>query len=195
VEKVEVSRRQLGTVLALFLENGDPVSVHTLACAGSEIAEHLTRKVGRTPFAEHILATFPDFDRKRLKTIRNQYCNAFKHATTRAGLERTDQELLDRFTDEDDHTLYVGWTDYGRATGALPIEAQAFMGWYYVLYSEKVKPDFDMSGLHRVFPSLISKSREEQKLALREVIATYRKDDEIMSDAATERLPLVLGAF
>ena len=182
--------------MALFLENGDPVSVHTLACAGCEIAEHLTRKAGRMPFAEHILANFPDFDEKRLREIQRQYCNSFKHATSRGGRERGDRELLNRFTDEvNDHTLHIGWHDYGLATGALPIEAQAFTAWYYVVYSDKVRPDFDMSGLHQAFPGLTCKSRKDQKRMLGEVIATYRQDAEIMTDAATENIPLVLSAF
>jgi hypothetical protein len=43
-DKTEIARRQLGTALALFIEDRDPVSVHTLACAGCEIAEYLTPK-------------------------------------------------------------------------------------------------------------------------------------------------------
>jgi hypothetical protein len=46
LDKVEVSRQQLGTALSLFLDDQDAVSVHTLACAGGEIAEHLTRIAG-----------------------------------------------------------------------------------------------------------------------------------------------------
>lgn len=50
LDKNEVARRQLGTALALFIEDFDPVSVHTLACAGGEVAEHLARKAGAEPF-------------------------------------------------------------------------------------------------------------------------------------------------
>jgi hypothetical protein len=51
LDKTEIARRQLGTALALFLEDTDPVSVHALACAGCEIAEYLTRKAGEEPFS------------------------------------------------------------------------------------------------------------------------------------------------
>jgi hypothetical protein len=57
-DKADIARRQLGTALALFLDDADSVSVHTLACAGSEIAEHLTRKAGAEPFSGHALASF-----------------------------------------------------------------------------------------------------------------------------------------
>ena len=60
LDKIQIARRQLGTALALFIDDRDPVSVHTLACAGGEVAEHLTRKAGAEPFVSHALATFTD---------------------------------------------------------------------------------------------------------------------------------------
>jgi hypothetical protein len=36
LHKTQIARRQLGTALALFLEDCDPVSVHTLASAGDD---------------------------------------------------------------------------------------------------------------------------------------------------------------
>ncbi len=58
--KLDIARRHLGTALWLFLEDLDPVSVHTLAGAGSELAEHLARDVGRSPFVDHVLRTNVD---------------------------------------------------------------------------------------------------------------------------------------
>src|SRR5215472_12928401 len=100
LDKIEIARRQLGTALALFLQDSDPVSVHTLACAGCEIAEHLTRKAGEKPFSAHALLTFPDLDIGKIRQLQNQYWNAFKHARTHDGIEREDSELLERFGDE-----------------------------------------------------------------------------------------------
>ena len=67
LDKAEVARRQLGAALALFIDDLDPVSVHTLACAGGEVAEHLTRNSGAEPFTSHVLATFPDVDLKEIR--------------------------------------------------------------------------------------------------------------------------------
>ena|SRR5215831_12237491 len=80
LDKTEIARRQLGTALALFLQDCDPVSVHALACAGCEIAEHLTRKAGEEPFSTHALLTFPDLDIGKIRRLKNQYWNAFKTA-------------------------------------------------------------------------------------------------------------------
>src|SRR5215510_3577682 len=142
LDKTEIARRQLGTALALFLQDCDPVSVHALACAGCEIAEHLTRKAGEEPFSTHALLTFPDLDIGKIRRLKNQYWNAFKHAQMRDGIEREDSELLERFGDEvNDHTLYIGWHDYMLAVGILPIEAQIFEAWYFALYLEKLNPE------------------------------------------------------
>jgi hypothetical protein len=47
MDKAEVARRLLGTALDLFLRRQDPVAVHTLAMAGSKVAEWLAEKGGR----------------------------------------------------------------------------------------------------------------------------------------------------
>jgi hypothetical protein len=192
LDKTEIARRQLGTALALFLEGKDPVSVHTLACAGCEIAEYLTRKAGAEPFSTHALLTFPDIN---IGKIRNQYWNAFKHAQTRGGVEREDSEQLERFEDEvNDHTLFVGWHDYMLAVGALPMEAQIFQAWYFALYPEKLNPEVDTTIHQRVFPMLSSKSRADQKGALREVISSFRENAEVMKHPKTDPRPLMLRA-
>jgi hypothetical protein len=193
LDKTQVARRQLGMALALFIEDLDPISVHTLACAGGEIAEHLARKKGKQPFAEHILATFPDFDIARIRKVQKQYCNAFKHATTQKGKERDDADLFVKFDDTvNEHSLFVGWFDYHRAAAMLPLEAQVFHVWYLCVYPERLEPGFDVAPLEAVFPDLRSKTRSAQKKALRGVIEHYRHDRELMTDPATDPTPLVL---
>jgi hypothetical protein len=192
LDKTEIARRQLGTALALFLEDSDPVSVHTLACAGCEIAEYLTHKAGVEPFSTHALATFPDLDIGKIRQLQNQYWNAFKHARTRGGIEREDSELLERFGDAvNDHTLFIGWHDYMLAVRALPIEAQIFQMWYFALYPEKLNPEVNTTTYQRLFPMLPSKSRAAQKQALREVISSYRGNAEVMTDPQTDPRPLM----
>jgi hypothetical protein len=110
LDKAEVSRRHLGTALSLFLNDQDAVSVHTLACAGSEIAEHLTRIADQKPFSTHALESIPDLTIDKLFRLQRQYYNAFKHATTRDGEVRDDEELLKSFDDEiNNHILFIGW--------------------------------------------------------------------------------------
>ncbi len=192
LDKAQVARRQLGTALALFVDDLDPISVHTLACAGGEIAEHLTRSAGAQPFVAHALASFPDLKMADLRRLQNQFWNAFKHATTRNGDERNDHELLERFNDlQNDHTLFVAWYDYMLAVGSMPVEAQAFQTWYFALYPEKLHPELDKSKYEALFPGLKQQSRIEQKNSLRGAIAWARSDNTIMADMRTDTSPLI----
>ena len=194
LDKTQVARRHLGTALALFLDDRDPVSVHTLACAGCEVAEHLTHKAGKEPFSTHALATFPDLDIGKIKKVQNQYWNAFKHATTKDGLDRADEELRANFDDEtNNHVLFVGWHDYMLATGTLPPEAQVFLMWYFALYPEKLDPEVDCSPYTRAFPNLKDKSPPERKRMLHERIASARNDRDLMCDSRTDSRPLILA--
>ena len=195
LDKPKVARRQLGAALALFIDDLDPVSVHTLACAGDEIAEHLTHKAGAKPFSSHAMATFPDLDIKELRRLQRQFWNAFKHATTRDGKERDDRKLLEQFSDlQNDHTLFVGWYDYMLAVKAMPVEAQVFQAWYFALHPEKLNPAADTAQCDSIFPGLRAKSRGAQKKALRKAIAKARRDKSIMTNQRTDRQALIIGS-
>ncbi|MEZ2406958.1 hypothetical protein AB6806_09100 [Bosea sp. RCC_152_1] len=199
LDKAEIARRQLGSALALFLEDLDPVSVHSLACGGGEIAEHLSRSAGANPFSAHMLEAFPDSSLADIKRLRNQFWNAFKHASSRTGQNRQDEELLDRFDDGvNDHALLLGWHDYMQATQCLPIEVQIFFIWYYAMYPDKLDGSAQSNGVSvreyslDLFSKLAEVPREEAKRRLRVVIEhRQRTDPELMSHPQTERRPLI----
>src|SRR5262249_3815550 len=71
--KIEAARRQLGTALALYLKDSDPVSVLCLAGGGCEVIEHFAKKAGGKPFASHMLETHPHLDSAKLHQIQRQY--------------------------------------------------------------------------------------------------------------------------
>jgi hypothetical protein len=113
--KIESARRQLGTALALYLKDLDPVSVHCPANGGCELIEYYVKKAGAEPFTSHILKTYPDLDIKNLRRIQRKYWTAFKHATHQhSGEERKDDEVLTTFNDEkNDHVCsLVGTTTH-----------------------------------------------------------------------------------
>ncbi|QRM35444.1 hypothetical protein [Microvirga sp. VF16] len=195
MDKAEIARRQLGKALALFIDDQDSVSVHCLACGGGEIAEHLTLKARQTSFFDHARKHQPDLDTKKIRRVRNQYWNAFKHATSQSGFDRQDEELLASFSDEvNDHTLFVGWYDYARASTSLPLEAQVFQVWYFAMYPEKLASQEAVEKSVRLFGSDHKTiSRSEAKRRLRVVIESSREDREIMDDPMTENRPLDLG--
>ena len=154
----------------------------------------LAEQAGTEPFSTHILKTRPDLDIAKMKSIRNQFWNAFKHTTTRRGEIRNDTELLEAFSDEqNDGALFIGWHDYSQITGRLPISAQVFQVWYQVLADgdHRMNPDADMRGAHNIFPRLIELSRREQKRRLARAISKYQNDKKLLHDPKTETQLLV----
>lgn len=194
--KLDVARRQLGTALRLFLEDLDPVSVHTLTGAGAELAEHLVRDVGGSPFLDHVLKTNPSMTRQSYYALARQHYNAFKHLTQKDGTNRSDDDLLATFDDvQNDALLYVAWTDLTAASTATPIEAQVFSVWFYALHPQKMARRSDGNRFLSVFPRLNDLSRQAQKTALKEQIELARQSPDVMGDPRTEQRPLVLSSM
>jgi hypothetical protein len=189
--KIEVARCQLGTATELYLRDLDPVSVHCLANAACELMEFYARKLsGKALLAQ--LA--PGTDIAKLKRLQRENWNAFKHATKlgKPDEERDDEDLLKQFTDEkNDLALVIGWSDYRRVTGKMPIEAQVQHMWYFALHPEKHdNPQLKRQGAIS-FPELQSKPRADQKRLMNDLIRRGRADKATMSHPMTEQRPLV----
>jgi hypothetical protein len=192
--KLEVARRHLGTALWLYLEDLDPVSVHTLAGAGAEISEHLARDIGASPFVEHVLQTNPTMARAEYYALARQYYNAFKHETDRSGGRRDDLALLSAFGDEkNDGLLFIAWSDLSAAMGAWPIEVQVFQAWFYAMAPDKLADRATAVRMEAIFPGVRDLSRKHQKRALNEQIALARSDPALMGHTDTDPRPLVWG--
>jgi hypothetical protein len=197
--KIEVARRQLGTAMDLYLRDLDPVSVHCLANGGSELIEFYAKKLSGEALLTGFVETKPGTTFVELRRIQRQYWNAFKHATmlyqkNKPIEERDDDLLLATFTDEqNDLALVIGWYDYQRATGKMPIEAQAQQAWFFALHPEKLEARHSPQKYEEHFPGLRARSRVEQKRMLNEAIEKAKADEGKMSAARTERRPLVLN--
>jgi hypothetical protein len=189
--KLEVARRQLGTALWLYLEDLDPVSVHTLVGAASELAEQLARDVGASPFVEHALLTNPDLTPQKYYGLSRQFYNAFKHLTTRKGARRDDEVLLSDFNDShNDALLFIAWTDFMAASASAPIEAQVFQVWFYASHPEKMARIEDADRFLSAFPRLKNLPRTQQKTELKKQIEIARANAEVMADPRTDKRAL-----
>ena len=192
--KIESARRQLGTALALFLDDRDPVSVHCLAGGGCELIEHYARKVGGEPFTSYMLKSHQELDIKMLRRIQRQYWTAFKHAThLHSGKERDDDDLLSRFTDKNnDSALFVGWYDYALATNSMPVEAQVHQAWYITLHLALLDEKYSKEPYEELFPNIRNETRSAQKGQLHAAIEWARSYAEVMNDPRTDTRPLML---
>ncbi|MCA2407502.1 hypothetical protein [Rhizobium leguminosarum] len=140
----------------------------------------------------HILQTIPDIDQWKLKRLRNQHWNAFKHFYEQDGKTvRDDEALMADFADEaNDAVLFGGWLDYLLVTKRLPVEAQVFQVWWYATNPKSMNPDVDPSPWQSLFPKIDMQSREEQKRRLRRAVERWRNSKGILRDPRTELEPL-----
>ena len=198
--KVESARRQLGTALALYLMDHNPISVHCLAGGGCEVIEFYAQKLGKEPFTTSILRDNPHLDDARLRHLQRQHWTAFKHATRHVGTarglaeERDDEDLLASFSDEqNDLPLMIGWADYANVTGQMPIEAQVQQVWWIAQNLNKLNPERDTEPYRNLFPDVTSLPRAERKQRLREMIDRARSTmPEVLQAAGTEPRPLIM---
>lgn len=192
--KLRTARAQLGTALSLFLWDQDPISVHALACGGSEIMEGLANQNDIPTLSSHILKTHPGIDIAKIKRLRNQYWNAIKHFYSHdQKTARDDEQLMADFSDEkNDAVLFMGWLDYQLFTKRLPVEVQVFQVWWYATNEQRMNPEADPTPYRTVFPDIMKFDRTEQKRRLRRVAEGYRGNREILADPRTEQGPLVI---
>ena len=192
--KIEAARRQLGTALFLFMEDMDPVSVQCLAGGGGEVMEFYAEKVHGKSFMNVLIETHPHVDVEQLRRDRNAFWNAFKHARGHGKRgERDDETLLAEFDEEMNvQALMLGWTDYGNATGHMPIEAQVFQVWAFARKPPPTKTDRLADGCCRMFPRLDKVGMREQKRRLKAKIAEIRTEWRWMGHPKTDARSLVL---
>jgi hypothetical protein len=81
IGKLDAARRQLETALTLWFNDGDPVSIHTLACAAYEIIHAVSEK--RNPYRRDLLfdtLVVKDEYRQKFNALMKSPANFFKHA-------------------------------------------------------------------------------------------------------------------
>ena len=82
ISKLDAAKRQLETVISMYFNSGDPVSIHTLAAAGYNVIRDINSNRGGTSMivkdyiSEHVK---PEY-KKLLTEKMNEAENFFKHA-------------------------------------------------------------------------------------------------------------------
>ncbi|MQR98665.1 hypothetical protein [Gluconobacter aidae] len=168
MQKVQVARSLLGTALDLFIQDLDPISVHSLACGGCEIIEGLATHEQRNSFSSQMIDANPQLTLRNFRTQRGSIWNAFKHITQldRKTL-RDDKSILESFSDkENDAVLLTGWLDYAEYNKSLPKEAKVFILWFYSINKEHLDKELFETIIRNsefLFPQINRKPRKEQK--------------------------------
>lgn len=184
VTKFEAARRQLVTAIRLFFEEGDSVSVYSLAHASWEVLDALCKHRGLTRFRNQMSGA-TGMTEQEIKKIASYGRNFFKHAND------DPDDVLEDFSDGlNDHVLIGATMDFGMLASAKPMEVQVFQLWYFAAHPEKApRPDFDaiIEAADEHFPDFAAMDRKGKKNAGLRVLVAALRDPELMAHPSTDR--------
>lgn len=184
ITKLEAARRQLVTAIRLFFEDGDSVSVYSLAHAAWEVVDAICAHRGLDRFRA-LTADANSASEMEIKRVASFGRNCFKHAK-----EDPEAVLKDFSDDLNDHVLISATFDYGTVAGTKPVEVQVFQVWYFAAHVEKaVSPEMDkiIDAANRQFPNLAALSRREQKRRGLLVLLSALRAPSIIGHPTTDR--------
>jgi len=152
----DVILRQLETALGLWFQDGDMISVHTLAASARQVAHDVGEKEGKP--SNLISKLTPEQRRRQFK-----FQNYFKHADK-------DPNATLHFAPEITEThLYDAILSYGKIYGGLSHLMRAF-SYFYILHRPNVFPE--------QYPAIfeVSVSERLRKLDRREFLHVFTQE-------------------
>src|SRR5438309_1362798 len=95
ITKLDAAKSQLSTAISLYFEDRDPVSVHTLVMAASEIIDRICDSKGTPAMRRNLFAAIVPERRREVADALNKASNFFKHASS-----SKPNQVLGDFSDE-----------------------------------------------------------------------------------------------
>ncbi len=87
----------------------------------------------------------------------------------------------------------IGWTDYAKVTGMMPIETQVHQVWWIVQNLDKLNSGHEKEPYENLFLSITSLPQADREQGLRDAIArTQETIPELLQDPGTDPRPLIL---
>lgn len=158
ITKLDAANRQIHVAIQMSFDGGDPVAVHTLACAAREICEKHCRMAGVSRFFDQIAKTYPDNSETEIFCVLNSARNFFKHPDAAGNLD-AEIELSDR---DNKLMLFLATYDCSALLAErTPVDVQAYNVWFMA-----TEPDFDgdcAQGLEEHYPGIASASPDAQR--------------------------------
>lgn len=148
VTKLDAAKRQLETAIKLWFQDGDPVSIHTLAAAAYQVLYDINKKRAGDPMG----VDRPNVKPEARKQLRKAFANAenfFKHADA-------DPEATLTFTPEATRFYLLDAADrYRELAGEQPSAFRVFIIYHALTHPEIFKPEFvDRLRQNRMIESL-----------------------------------------
>jgi len=158
ISKADAANRQLDVAIRMYLNGGDMVAIHTLACAAREIYEKHCKMAGIKRFYDEIAATYPDSTQKQIFDILNSTRNFLKHPDAEGNLDAV-IELCDR---DNKLMLFVAAHDSAcLLDDKAPMIVHAYNVW--VLATEPDLQGVCAAEMEIRYPGLVNGTADEQR--------------------------------
>lgn len=131
ISKLDAAKRQLETVIRMYFNSGDPVSMHTLAAAGYTVVRDINKKRGGKPMLREGL--FEHVEPEHHKLLHDKLVEAenfFKHA------DRDHDATLGFNPDMTEFLIMDACYRYAELTGEMPPLFQIYSGWMMMTHQE-----------------------------------------------------------
>jgi hypothetical protein len=146
VSKLDAAQRQLRTAIALWFEDGDPVSVHALAFAAYEVFHSVSKH--RDPSRRDLLfdsAYVKDGYRKEYLALVKKEAHFFKHA------DRDPEAILDFCPDVADYFILYAILAH-QLCGESQSEEESIFMWWIMFHRTEMLSEEGRKGLANRLP-------------------------------------------
>jgi hypothetical protein len=123
ISKLDAAKRQLETAIRLYFNYGDPVAIHTLACAAHEILSDLNKKYSGKPMVVSDFMIKDEYKKHFMKMIREPQ-NFFKHAN------KDPENTIDFNPDVSHFFIFDAISKYQEITEEIVPFFVIFRGWF-----------------------------------------------------------------
>lgn len=132
ISKLDAAKRQLETVIRMYFNSGDPVSLHTLTAAAYNVVRDINEKRGGNPMLmkERIFEFVKSEQQKLLRDKINEAENFFKHA------DRDHDVTLEFHPASTEFLILDACSKYIELSGEFPPLFQIFNGWMMITHQE-----------------------------------------------------------
>jgi hypothetical protein len=178
ITKLEAAHRQLTTAIGMYLDDGDLVSIHSLASNARELYEKHCRAKGVDRMFEYVQSANPERNTKELWDILNGPRNFLKHPSADLDLSAS-LELDDAMNAT---VLFYAAHDCAMLCEArTPPEVEAYNLWYLAAQFPKggggqdaARAEEIMKDIESAYPGLRAASLADQKRVGREMVKEAR---------------------
>lgn len=182
--KIDVVRRQLVTAIRLLFDEGDTVSIFSLAANSWEVIDALCNKAEVLSLSNETRDHLQSGKDLKFNYINYPHRNFFKHA------DRDPDAVSPPLKDSDvDSLIFLAVEDYLRLLKKSPIEFQVFQLWFMSIYTDKISTEAlgkILIAADSFFPNIVSLNRADRLAMGKKALADAKMDLALLNDPHTE---------